>query len=194
MGPRTKFTKTQIIEAALEIAQIEGLDNLTMRKIAKKMGSSVAPIYVNFKNMDDLREALVDRIIGIGQQLLYEESTGNPFHDMGRASLRFALEYSVLFRDLVMKKNSYMQSYDEKMTPVLIGEMSNDPELEGFTAEELKTILLKMKIFQLGISVMAANGLLPRSYKKHDLLEMLSSAAQDVIVSARLNKEQRRVV
>jgi len=194
LGPKIKFTKTQIIEAALEIAQIEGLDNLTMRKIAKKMGSSVAPIYVNFKNMDDLREALVDRIIGIGQQLLYEESTGNPFRDMGRASLRFALEYSVLFRDLVMKKNSYMQSYDEKMTPVLIGEMSNDPELEGFTAEELKTILLKMKIFQLGISVMAANGLLPRSYEEHDLLEMLSSAAQDVIVSARLNKEQRRVV
>ncbi|MDD2218115.1 MAG: hypothetical protein PHW03_06640 [Eubacteriales bacterium] len=74
---------------------------ITMRKIAKKMGSCVAPIYANFKNVDELNEALKKRIISISQQLLMEKNTGNQFRDMGNASLRFAIEYNVIFRDLV---------------------------------------------------------------------------------------------
>jgi len=190
MGPKVKFTKEQIVNAAFEIAKTEGIDNITMRKIAEKMGSSVAPIYVNFNNNNELIEALVERIVSISQQLFSEENTGNPFHDMGRASLRFAMEYSVLFRDLVMKSNSYMKSYDEKMIPALIEEMKKDPELEGFTVDEFKTILLKMRIFQLGLSVMAANGLLPKDYGIQDLMGILSSTANDVILSARLNKSK----
>lgn len=189
MGPKTKFSKERIIDAAFQIAETEGIDNVTVRKIAEIMGSSVAPIYVNFKNIDELIEALIERIMSISQQLYIEESTGNPFYDMGRASLRFATEYSVLFRDLVMKSNSYMKEYDEKMIPVLIKEMKNDPDMEGLSEDELKTIFLKMKVFQLGLSVMAANGLLPKDYEKQDLMDLLSSAADDVILSSTLNKK-----
>ncbi|OPX89855.1 MAG: regulatory protein [Pelotomaculum sp. PtaB.Bin104] len=190
MGPKVKFTRDQIIDAAFEIAKTEGIDGITMRKIAEQMGSSVAPIYVNFKNVDDLNEAFIERIISISQQLLCEESSGNPFHDIGRASLRFASEYSTIFRDLVMTNNSRIKVYDEKITPALIEEMKKDPELEDFTVDELKTILLKMKIFQLGLSVMVANGLLPKDYEMQDLVDLLSSAANDVILSARLSKNQ----
>lgn len=188
MGPKIKFTKEHIIDIAFEIAKTEGIDSITMRKIAEKMGSSVAPIYVNFKNNNELIEALIERVISISQQLLIEENTGNPFQDMGRASLRFAMEYSVLFRDLVIKNNIYMKDYDEKMMPSLIIEMKKDPELEDFTEDELKTILLKMRIFQLGLSIMVANDLLPEDYEEQDLVDILSSAANDVIRSARLGK------
>jgi len=188
MGPKSTFTKEQIIDAAFEIAKTEGIDHITMRKVAQKMGSSVAPIYVNFKNNEELIEAVVERIIGISQQLLIEESKGNPFYDMGRASLRFAVEYSVLFRELVMKSNNYMKDYDEKIMPALIEEMKKDPELKDFTTDELKTILLKMRIFQLGLSVMVANRLLPDNYEMQELMDLLSSTANDVILSVRLSK------
>ena len=188
MGPKIKFTKEQIIEAAFEIARTEGFDSITMRKIAEKMGSSVAPIYVNFRNVDELNEALIEKIISISRQLLMEEDTGNPFSDMGKASLRFALEYSVIFRDLLAKSGKYMQGYDEKMMPALIEEMQKDPELNGFTVDELKTIFLKMRIFQLGLSIMAANSLLPKEYNKQDMMDILSSTADDVIMSAKLRR------
>ena len=188
MGPKIKFTREQIIEAAFEIARTEGIDSITMRKIAERMSSSVAPIYANFENVEELNEALIERIISISRQFLAEESTGNPFSDMGNASLRFAMEYSVIFRDLVAKGGKYMQGYDEKMIPVLVEEMQKDPELKGFTVDELKTILLKMRIFQLGLSMMAANSLLPKEYKKQDVMDILSSTADDVIMSAKLRK------
>jgi len=189
MGPKIKFTREQIIDAAFEIAQTEGIDSVTMRKIAEKMGSSVAPIYVNFKNVNELNEALIERVINISRQLLIEENTGNPFCDMGRASLRFAMEYSVIFRDLVIKGGKYMQGYDEKMMPTLIEEMQNDLELKAFSVDELKIILLKMRIFQLGLSIMASSGLLPKEYNRQDMMDILSSAADDVIMSAKLRRK-----
>lgn len=188
MGPKVKFTREQIIDAAFEIAQTEGIDSITMRKIAEKMGSSVAPIYVNFKNVDELKDALIEKIISISRRFIMEENTGNPFRDIGNASLRFATEYSVIFRDLVVISGRYMQGYDEKMMPVLIEEMQRDPELNGFTVDELKTILLKMRIFQLGLSMMAANGLLPKEFDKQDMMDILSSTADDVIMSAKLRR------
>lgn len=191
MGPKVKFTREQIIDTAFEIAQTEGIDSITMRKIAEKMGSSVAPIYVNFKNIDELNEALMERIISISRHLLMEENTGNPFRDIGTASLRFAVEYSVIFRDLVIKSGKYMQGYDEKMMPALIEEMQKDPELKGFTIDEIKTILLKMRIFQLGLSMMAANSLLPKEYNMQDMMEILSSTADDVIMSAKIRRGLR---
>jgi AcrR family transcriptional regulator len=188
VGPKIKFTREQIIDAAFEIAKIEGIDSITMRKVADRMGCSVAPIYVNFQNSNELTEAIIERIISVSQQLISEERSGNPFFDLGRASLRFAREYPVLFRDLVMKKNHYMNAYNEKVEPALIQEMKEDPELQGFSDDELKTILLKMRIFQLGLSVMVANGLLPEENEKQNIMELLSSASNDVIRAARLGK------
>lgn len=187
MGPKVRFTREQVVDAAFEIAKKEGIDKVTMRKLAGKMGSSVAPIYANFRDVAELTEALIEKIVRISQQLLSEESTGNPFEDIGRASLRFAREYPVLFRDLVMKNSDYMEGYDERMVPALIDEMKSDPKLAGFTADELRAILLKMKIFQLGLSVTVANGLL-KGYGEQELLGLLSSAAEDVVRSARLRR------
>lgn len=193
MGPKVKFTREQIIDAAFEIAQTEGIDNITMRKIAEKLGSSVAPIYVNFKNVDELNEALIERIICISRQLIAEENSGNPFHDIGRASIRFAMEYNIIFRDMVIKSGKYMQGYDEIMIPALIEEMKKDPNLAGFTDDELSTILLKMRMFQLGLSIMAANSLLPKEYSRQDLIDIMASAADDVIMSAKLRKGLKKL-
>lgn len=49
MAPKKKFTKDQIIDAAFEIARTEGIEFITIRKVAEKLGGSIAPIYVNFK-------------------------------------------------------------------------------------------------------------------------------------------------
>ena len=129
MGPKVKFTREQIIDSAFEIAQTEGIDSITMRKIAEKMGSSVAPIYVNFKSVDELREALIERIISISRRFIMEENTGSPFRDIGNASLRFAMEYSTIFRDLVVISGKYMHDYDEKM-PIIDYHCHLNPQAE----------------------------------------------------------------
>ncbi|MED4600235.1 TetR family transcriptional regulator [Paenibacillus validus] len=187
MAPKSKFKKDQIIDAAFEIARTEGIDRITIRKVAEKLGSSIAPIYVNFKEVDELIQEVIKKTFAISKQLLMEQNTGHPFHDIGVASLRFAKEYSVLFRDLVMKKNEYMNDHDHEMG-MLVELMKQDPHLEGLTDGELMTILLKMKIFQTGLSVMVANGLLPDDFDEEKMIHLLNSTAMDIIDAAQMRK------
>jgi AcrR family transcriptional regulator len=190
MPAKTQFSKEQIISAAFDIARDEGLDKITVRKVAEKLGSSIAPIYVNFQHIDELVEAVIQRTFEIAQRLLAEQDTGKPFFDMGVASLRFANEYSQLFQDLVLKPNPHMQNYDQVMNPILLEQMRKDQDLAGFTDRELLDILLKMRVFQLGLSAMVANQLLPKSFDEESIIHLLDSAAADVIAGTRLRKKQ----
>lgn len=54
MPPKKKFSKEQIVEAAFEIAKEEGMSYITIRKVADRLRSSIAPIYVNFDNVEEL--------------------------------------------------------------------------------------------------------------------------------------------
>lgn len=189
MPPKPKFSKQKIVNAAFDIAKDEGLDAITIRKVAHKLGSSIAPIYVNFDNVEELVQAVVTKTFDISKKMLAEQRSGEPFRDIGIASLRFAKEYSVLFRDLIMTDNPHM-TYDDHDINALIEQMKKDATLSGFSDEELQHILLKLQIFQTGLSVMAANGLLPDNISDEQLIELLDSAAADVITSARLRQKR----
>lgn len=189
MAPKKKFTKDQIIDAAFEIARTEGIDFITIRKVAEKLGGSIAPIYVNFKEVGELLEGVYQKTFEVSRQMLLEQNSGHPFQDIGVASIRFAREYPILFRDIVMKKNDQAKHNEEEMKS-FIHVMRMDPDLNGLSDDELKTILLKMKMFQVGISVMAANELLPEEYTEQEMIRLMNSAAEDVISTARRRKEQ----
>lgn len=188
MPPKKKFLAEQIIDAAFQIAKMEGMDSVTIRKVAEQLGSSIAPIYVNFTDVDELKRAVMRKISEMGNHMIQEQQTGSPFADIGAASLQFALEYPVLIRDLVMKPNNYLEDYDQEMGDQLVAHMKLDPELEGFNDEELKLILLKMRAFQTGLTVMAVNGQLP-ALDLNTIKKILNSAAEDVVIAARLRKQ-----
>lgn len=187
MSPKTQYPKELIVESAFLIAKDEGIDQITMRKVAKAMGGSVAPIYVNFKDIKELKDAVIKRIFELSYEYYQQFNTGNPFYDIGMASIKFAKEYPIIFRDLVMTYNDHMKHYEEEMG-FLLEEMKRDPDLQGLTDDELKQILLKMRVFQLGLSIMAANDLLPDSYTEEKMMELLSSTASDVVYSTLHNK------
>ncbi|GAK14155.1 TetR/AcrR family transcriptional regulator [Geomicrobium sp. JCM 19039] len=188
MPPKNKFSKDQIVEAAFAIAETEGIDGITIRKVADRLGSSIAPIYVNFTDVDALKQAVIGQVVNVSHRLLAEETSRSPFANIGVASLRFAKEYPVLFKDFVMNQNDYLQDYDEGMGDVLIDQMRDDPELQEFNDEELQDILFKMRTFQTGFSVMVANELFLKEFDMDKMIEMMDSTAEDVVHAARLRK------
>lgn len=189
MPPKNKFTMDQIIDAAFGIAKTEGIDSITIRKVADQLGSSIAPIYVNFKDVEELKRTVVKKIVQMSQQMIIEENSGNQFRDIGIASLRMAKEYPVLVRDFVLKPNEYFQGYDEEMGSDLVELMKKDADLEGFTDEELMMILFKMRAFQMGLTIMIANGLLPKEYDLEKMIAVSDNVAEDVIMAARMRKQ-----
>ena len=62
MARKKTITRDQILKAAYEVVATEGFTRFTARNIAAKMKCSTQPIYLEFKNMDDLKSALINQI------------------------------------------------------------------------------------------------------------------------------------
>lgn len=54
MPTKIKITKEMILDAAFEIAKEEGIEGVSNRTIAKRLNSSIRPIYYQFENSKEL--------------------------------------------------------------------------------------------------------------------------------------------
>jgi len=188
MPPKNKFSKEQIIDAAFEIAREEGMDSITIRKVASKLKSSIAPIYVNFNEVDELKMAVISKVQEISTDMIVEQNTGDAFLDIGIASIKFAKNYSTIFKDILLKESSYLEAYNENMMPIIIEEMKKDPELKNFSEEELKMLLTKLAAFQVGLSIMATNEAFASELTEEKIIGMLKDTCEDIVNGMKCRK------
>jgi AcrR family transcriptional regulator len=73
--PRPSLTHDQIVRAAIEIADNEGVEALSMRKVAAGLGAGTMSLYRYVANKDDLLDLMVDAVIG--EEPLPEEPSGD---------------------------------------------------------------------------------------------------------------------
>lgn len=60
-GPKPSLTREQVIDAALDLIDEEGLSALNLRKLASRLGISAMTPYSYFEDKADLLDAAVDR-------------------------------------------------------------------------------------------------------------------------------------
>lgn len=53
-----------MLSSALRVVDRDGLDALSMRRVAQELGTGAASLYAYFANKDELLEQLLDRVIG----------------------------------------------------------------------------------------------------------------------------------
>ena len=58
MPPRVKFSREEIVQAALDVAREKGADAMTTRDIAARLGVSTQPIFTYFRSMAEVRAAV----------------------------------------------------------------------------------------------------------------------------------------
>ncbi|MGW4793938.1 TetR/AcrR family transcriptional regulator [Nonomuraea sp. NPDC004297] len=63
MTPRQPLTRGRILDAALTLAGTEGLDGLSMRKLAKTLGVEAMALYNHVANKTDILDGIVDRVL-----------------------------------------------------------------------------------------------------------------------------------
>lgn len=77
---RTPLTKARVLEAALAIADRDGLDGLSMRSVARALGAGAMSLYHHVTDKDALLDELVDQV--------FAEIALPPAGDDWRAALR----------------------------------------------------------------------------------------------------------
>jgi AcrR family transcriptional regulator len=63
-GPKPAYSRAQITEAAVRIADAEGLEAATMRRIAAEIGAGAMSLYRYVPSRDNLVELMADRLMG----------------------------------------------------------------------------------------------------------------------------------
>lgn len=60
---RQYVSRDDVVEAAFALAESDGLDALTMRKLAARLGRAPMSLYTHVKSREDLVDAMVERLI-----------------------------------------------------------------------------------------------------------------------------------
>ena len=105
MPPKAKFTKDEIIKAALSIVREEGIEALTARALGNKLGSSARPIFTVFQSMDEVQQ----EVVAAARQVYTEYISAGlsqmkmpAFKGVGVQYIRFAMTEPKLFQLLFM--------------------------------------------------------------------------------------------
>ena len=105
MPPNVKFTKEEIVGAALRVTRTGGIGSLTARSLAAELGASTRPMFTYFDSMDDLKHEVHN-----AAQDLYRSYVERglaepiPFLGVGQCYIRFAREEPELYKLLFLER------------------------------------------------------------------------------------------
>lgn len=107
MPPKAKFSKEEIIAAALQIMRESGIEAVTARELGARLGSSARPIFTVFDNMEEVLAGVEDMARELYKQYVEEGLTQTPaFRGVGLAYIQFAIQEPKLFQLLFMSEKS----------------------------------------------------------------------------------------
>lgn len=162
MPPKMRFTREEVIAAALEIVREGGMPALTARSLASALGCSAKPVFGLFENMQQVQEAVVRAADAEYQSFLAEGMNSGrypPYKASGMAYIGFARRSPELFKLLFMRDRSaaeQTQSGDESIDGII----SLISRSTGLSTEDARLFHLEMWIFVHGIASMIVTGYL----------------------------------
>lgn len=184
MARKKTITKQQILNAAYDVVRTEGFGGFTARNIAKKMKCSTQPIYLEFKNMDDLKNELFEKIKGYLKTEIYShEHTGDPLLDACLNYIYFADTEKVLFRALYIENHLGIEKMHKISLDFALNLMNEKEETKDFSDDEKFQLFTKIWIVAQGIASLLSSGLLAMNSEQVEA--SLNDSLSEMILSAR---------
>lgn len=182
MPPKAKFTKEEVIAAALDILRENGREGITARALGAKLQSSARPVFTLFSGMEEIlsetekaARRLYDGYVNAGLK------EAIPFKGVGMAYLRFAKEEPKLFQFLFLSERkgttvSILPELDDNYEAIL----SSIVNSYGMDAERAKTLYLHLWVFTHGIASLVASKAC--SFTEEEMSAMLTEVFIGLII------------
>ncbi len=159
MPTERKIQREDIVRVTLDLLKTESLDDLTTRQIAEQLNCSVQPLFYNFDNMDELRQAAVSAIHDLYQAYMVEGAKQpQPYRGMGMAYIKFARDFPNYFRILFANQSHLTPEHFIDQDSAGNNIIETGRKLTGFSYEAQKKFHLKVWIFTHGLATLVANG------------------------------------
>jgi len=114
MPPKAKFTKGEIVEAALNIVKTDGFEALTSRALGTRLGSSARPIFTVFQSMDEVQQAVIEAAKALYKEYVDQGLTWeHPFKGVGTQYILFSVNEPKLFQLLFMTEQPQVPDFSD---------------------------------------------------------------------------------
>ena len=179
MTPKIQFTKPDVVQAAFEVMQAQGLRGLTARNVATKLGSSTAPVYAHFENMKELEVSAVRKARDLLIDYTTRPHTDRVFLNLGVGIAKFGRDHAQLYRAIFLECGEFRVVVDEFLQ-ALADEFAKDPRFGSMAEEDSRYMLTKMWIFTHGLASLLCVGLVDDESDEH-IISILDSVGTAVI-------------
>ena len=184
MPPKPKFTKDEIVQAALEVVSQEGVEALTAKELGDALGSSARPIFTVFRSMkevqDEVRAAAMRRFERFAAQTLPDMPL---FKQVGMQMVLFGAKEPKLYQLLFMQENHNAASFDDvfgALGPTAETCIQSLRNAHGLTEAESRLLFETVWIYTFGIGALCATGTC--RFSEQRLGEMLSTEFQAMLL------------
>lgn len=175
MPPKPKFTKEEIVAAALELVSEKGIEALTARELGVRLGSSARPIFTVFNSMEEVQEevraAALKRFESYAEKAMHYTPV---FKQVGMQMILFAMEEPKLYQLVYMSENADATDFESiverlgDVAQLCVGVIQRD---YGLSEEDAKALFEHVWIYTFGIGALCATGMC--RFSQDEIIQML---------------------
>lgn len=185
MARKKEIDKQRILDAAYKLAVRGGIESLTARNIAKAVNCSTQPIYLEFENMQDLRNQVLARISDeLKSNTLQQNFTGEPLIDLDLSYLYFAKEHVDLFRAMFVDGKFGNQMIVDTLMGLGIEKFKQQFDAEQYSDERPKHIVIANWIAATGLATLLINKM--ANFTQAQMVSVLKAQIHDAMLNDRL--------
>ena len=175
MPPKPKFTKDEIIAAALELVSDKGMEALTARELGARLGSSARPIFTVFHSMDEVQEevraAALKRFESYAEKAMHYTPV---FKQVGMQMILFAMEEPKLYQLVYMSENAGATNFEGivqrlgDVAQLCVDVIRQD---YGLSEDDAKSLFEHVWLYTFGIGALCATGMC--RFSQEEIIQML---------------------
>ena len=191
MPPRPKFTREELIQAALELAREGGLEAIVARNLGKKMNTAPSTIFTHFSSVEEIRQAVMDMAREIYNGYVEEGlNMVPPMKGFAVQYIRFAMEEPNLYSILFMNRRD-----DFKYVDFIINEGHYEKVIMAaqkdfsLSREQAEFVYHNMWAYAHGIAVMSATGVC--KFLLEEISQMLGMACRSFLIGMKVPRDER---
>ena len=176
------------MNTAYEVVATEGFSSFTARNIAAKMQCSTQPIYLEFKNMEELRQELFEKIhYHLLNAVFSQVHTANPLVDLTLNYIEFASKETTLYKSLFIEEHNNEKSLNEFTYSLFTKKLEQDATLNALDEEKKQVLFSTTWIVATGFASLKAGGYINPT--QDQVVNMMNSMIEGI-----LNDEKEKIV
>lgn len=189
MARKKEISRDKILDVAYKMAMKDGIEGLTARSIAKTGHFSTQPLYLEFNNMNDLREQVLKKISDdLRTKTLQQSYTGDALIDLDLSYIEFAQKHVNLFRAMFVDGKFGSKVISDTLMDLGTEKFKEQYPDTQYDEDRVRDIVIANWISTTGMAALVVNKI--ATFNQTQIINVLNAQIHDAMLNDRLSETQ----